>query len=196
MSFTNSVIAKKWMAIAGLVWFSYIIFHLLTLLVFHQGAQAFNDFYHHLNQFILYDAMVMILAIFLTFHTYVAISRQNSNSKSKGASYKKSYPGEIPRVVVWIGSSLLFIFIIIHFIQMKILINNHWYQEINGLLSQPFMWIFYAGGLIALVAHLYHGLTNVLQTLGVTHCSYQYLVILIALILFVSFSSILMSVAL
>jgi succinate dehydrogenase / fumarate reductase cytochrome b subunit len=196
MNFTNTIIGKKLMAIAGLGWFVYVIFHLSTLLIYHQGKQEFNEFYRQLNQFSWYYLMIAILIILLVFHIYTAISRQISNNKSKGVGYHKPYPKAIPRIIAWVGSSVLFIFIVIHFIQMKILTNDYWYQAIDELLSQPLMWIFYLFGLITLNAHLHHGLTNVLQTLGITHKTYNYLVILIISILFFGFLSILMSVIL
>ncbi len=196
MNFTNTIFAKKLMAIAGLSWFVYVIFHLSTLLIYHQGKQEFNDFYRQLNQFSWYYLMIFILIILLIFHIYTAISRQIANNKSKGIGYHKPYPKAISRIIAWAGVSVLFIFIVIHFIQMKILIDDYWYQNINELLSQPLIWIFYFIGLITLNAHLYHGLKNVLQTLGITHKTYNYLVILIISILFFGFLSILVSVIL
>lgn len=196
MNFTNSVVGKKWMAIAGLAWFSYIIFHMISLLIFHQGEQSFNSFYQQLNQHSLYQIMVVFLVMLFSFHVVTAVVRQIANNKSKGRGYKKSYPHEIPRVAAWSGASILFIFIIVHVVQLKLFVNDHWYQITVELLSQPLMLAFYLLGVLTLSVHLHHGLSNVLQTLGITQRSYHYLAISISLILFVGFLSILASVAL
>ncbi len=179
------------MALAGLIWFAYVIFHMLSLLVFHQGAESFNDFYQQLNQLSLYYLLLVVLIALLAFHVYTAIVRQLANRKSKGAGYKKPYPHEISRVVAWIGASTLFAFIVIHFVQMKVLIDKQWYEAIIAASSAPFMLAFYVVGLLTLSVHLHHGLSNVLQTLGVTHKPYHYLVIIIVLMIFVGFLSVL-----
>jgi len=68
------------------------------------------------------------------------------------------------------------------------------YQQILSIFSQPIMWVIYALGLITLSAHLHHALSNVLQTLGVSNKQYHLVVILIVLMVFIGFASIIVSV--
>jgi succinate dehydrogenase / fumarate reductase cytochrome b subunit len=194
MSFTSSVAQKKWMAFAGLIWFFYVIFHMLSLLNFHVGKDVFNDFYTEFNQSPIYYLMVAILIASLGFHVFTAVSRQLANNQSKGVSYEKIYPKEIPRVIAWGGASTLLVFIVFHFVQMQWLDTTGLYQQILSIFSQPIMWVIYALGLITLSAHLHHALSNVLQTLGVSSKQYHLVVILIVLMVFIGFASIMVSV--
>ncbi|BBB23872.1 succinate dehydrogenase cytochrome b556 subunit [Isorropodon fossajaponicum endosymbiont JTNG4] len=195
MSFTSATL-KKLMAFAGLFWFSYIIFHMLSLLNFHFGQSAFDGFYDWLNQLLAYYLMVLILIVLLGFHVIVALSRQLVNNISKGQAYQKSYPQGVPRFVAWTGAGTLFVFIIFHFIQMKFSGEPSLYQCMVELFSQPVMLVIYTLGVITLSAHLHHALPSVLQTLGISSKPYHLVVILLVLILLVGFISIPMSVVL
>ena len=194
MSFTSSVAQKKWMAFAGLTWFFYVVFHMVSLLNFHVGKDVFNDFYIEFNQSTVYYLMVVILIVSLGFHVFTAVSRQFANNQSKGSGYEKTYPQEIPRVVAWGGASTLLAFIVFHFLQMQWLDKTDLYQQMLSILSQPIMWVIYALGLITLSAHLHHALSNVLQTLGMTSKQYHLAVVLIVLLIFAGFSSVLVGV--
>ncbi len=194
MSSINTIRLKKTMAVIGLVWFAYVIFHMFSLLSFHVDEGEFNSFYASLEDSALYHLMVLVLIGSLAFHVYVAISRQLANNKSKGTGYHKSYPGEIPRSVAWSGAAILLSFIVFHFVQMKTLDEANLYQQLLLALSSPLMLLIYALGTFALCAHLHHGLTSVLQTLGVSPKTYNVWAIAIVAILFVGFISIPVSV--
>ena len=194
MSSTNTVRLKKTMAIIGLIWFSYVIFHLLSLLTFYSGEAAFNALYAAFEASALYHILVLALIASLAFHAYVAITRQLANNKSKGVGYHKSYPGEIPRSVAWTGAAILLSFIVFHFVQMKTLDEANLYQQLVSILANPLMLVIYALGTFALCAHLHHGLTSVLQTLGVSPKLYNSWAIAIVAILFIGFISIPVSV--
>jgi len=47
MNSTNSrtILLKKMMAVAGLIWFVYLIFHMVSVLSFHSGEEVFSGFY-------------------------------------------------------------------------------------------------------------------------------------------------------
>jgi succinate dehydrogenase / fumarate reductase cytochrome b subunit len=195
--FNNATTSKKWMATAGLVWLLYLVFHLLSLMNFHSGKVAFNDFYQWFVQTPFESIMVVLLIATLSFHVIVAVSRQLKNNVSAGARYKKAYPKAIPRVIAWGGASTLFAFIVFHFIQMKFLIDEvDLYQSIVLMFSNPLMWLIYCLGLFALGAHLHHGLTNVLQTFGLSSKHHHGVAIAIVLVVIGSFISIPVSVIL
>ncbi len=184
------------MTFAGIFWFFYVIFHMLSLLNFHFGENAFDGFYAWFNQLLVYQLMLLMLLVLLGFHVIVALSRQFVNNISKGQAYQKSYPYGVPRFVAWAGVGVLFVFIIVHFMQMKLLDKPNLYQYMFELFSQPVMLIIYTLGVITLSTHLHHALTNVLQTLGISSKPYHLLVVLLVLILLVGFISIPMSVIL
>ncbi len=182
------------MAIVGLAWFVYVIFHLLTLIDFHYDVIGFNHYHAWLNQLSTYQFLIAILLASLILHVYVGMSRQTANNHCRGTPYQKPYPKQIPRWVAWSGASILLAFIIFHFIQMRTLDESNLHQQLVEIFSQPMMTLIYLLGTSALCAHLHHGLSNVLQTLGITAKVFSTSVLLIVGFLFIGFISIPVSV--
>ena len=164
----NTVRQKKMMALAGLFWFFFLIFYLLGALTFHAGEQAFTELYVWFNSSIFSPILIALLSITIIFHVVTAVTRQLSNNVSSGDRYKKPYPKAIPRLVAWSGASIILIFIVTHSVQMFSIDSIDLYSEILIIFQRPMMWAIYGLGMIAISTHLYHGLTNVLQTLGIS----------------------------
>ena len=198
MNSTNSrtILLKKLMAIAGLIWFVYLIYHLLSVLTFHSGEVVFNAFYSWLNSSWIYPVLLTLLGSTIFFHIYVAVTRQLDNNKSAGIGYKKSYPKAVPRVVAWSGAALIFLFIVIHSVQMLSIDETNLYQQMVLIFSNPLMWVIYGLGMIAISAHLHHSLSNVLQTLGVSSRQHHNLAWLIVIVIMLGFASIPLSIVL
>ena len=198
MNSTNSrtILLKKLMAIAGLIWFVYLIYHLLSVLTFHSGEVVFNAFYSWLNSSWIYPVLLTLLGSTIFFHIYVAVTRQLDNNKSAGIGYKKSYPKAVPRVVAWSGAALIFLFIVIHSVQMLSVDETNLYQHMVLIFSNPLMWVIYGLGMIAISAHLHHSLSNVLQTLGVSSRQHNNLAWLIVIVIMLGFASIPLSIVL
>lgn len=164
----NTVRQKKLMALAGLFWFFFLIFYLLGALTFHAGEQAFTALYVWFNSSILSPILIALLSITIVFHVVTAVTRQLSNNVSSGDRYKKPYPKAIPRLVAWSGASIILIFIVTHSVQMFSIDSTDLYSEIQLIFQRPMMWAIYGLGMIAISTHLHHGLTNVLQTFGIS----------------------------
>ena len=192
MNSTNSrtILLKKMMAVAGLIWFVYLIFHMVSVLSFHSGEEVFSGFYVWFNSSIFYPILLVLLVLTISLHVVIAVSRQLSNNESVGERYKKAYPKAIPRLLAWLGASIMLAFIIIHSVQMLSTETLDLYQEIHSIFNQPLMWIIYGLGLIALSTHLHHSLTNVLQTLGISSAQRQGLSLLIVVVIMAGFVSI------
>ena len=192
MNSTNSrtILLKKMMAVAGLFWFVYLIFHMLSVLSFHSGEAVFSGFYAWLNSSIFYPILLALLVLTISFHIVIAVSRQLSNNESIGERYKKTNPKAIPRLVAWLGASIMLAFIVIHSVQMLSIETVDLYQEIHSIFNQPLMWFIYGLGLLSLSTHLHHALTNVLQTLGISSAQCKSLSILIVVVIMAGFVSI------
>jgi succinate dehydrogenase / fumarate reductase, cytochrome b subunit len=192
MNFTNNrtVSLKKMMAIAGLFWFFFLIFYLLGALTFHSGEEVFTAFYVWFSGSIFYPVLATLLMATLAFHVVVAVTRQLSNNISSGDRYKKPYPKAVPRIVAWSGASIILIFIITHSIQMLSINTVDLYSEISNIFQRPIMWAIYGLGMIAISAHLHHGLSNVLQTLGVSSKQHKNIALLIVLLIMAGYASI------
>ena len=178
------------MAIAGLFWFFFLIFYLLGALTFHSGEQAFTAFYVWFNGSIFYPILIALLILTLAFHVFIAITRQLSNNVSSGDRYKKSYPKAVPRIVAWSGAFIILIFIITHGVQMHSINTIDLYSEIQNIFQRPIMWAIYGLGMIAISTHLHHGLTNVLQTLGISSKQHKGIALIIVLIIMAGYASI------
>jgi succinate dehydrogenase / fumarate reductase cytochrome b subunit len=171
------------MALAGLFWFAYLIFHLLGLLNFHIGEEAFNSYYGWLNNSPIDIVIRVLLFLSIGFHVYIAVARQISNNSSLGDKYKKPYPKAIPRVVAWSGALIILFFIIFHYFQIHEVEHVMLYKFLFETILKPEILIIYILGLITITAHLHHGLTNVFQSLGL--CSKQYNIVVIFILLVV-----------
>ena len=192
MHFNNNrtVSLKKMMAIAGLFWFFFLVFYLLGALTFHLGEQIFTAFYFWFNNSIFYPILAALLILTLAFHVFIAISRQLSNNLSSGDKYKKTYPKAVPRIIAWSGASIILVFIITHTVQMLSINTSDLYIEIQNIFQRPIMWMIYGLGMIAISTHLHHGLTNVLQTLGVSSKQHKGIALIIVLLLVLGYASI------
>lgn len=192
MNFTNNrtVSLKKMMAIAGLFWFFFLVFYLSAALTFHSGEQAFTAFYVWFNNSIFYPILVSLLIATLCFHVYVAITRQFSNNDSSGDRYKKPYPKAVPRIVAWSGASIILIFILTHTFQMFSTNTVDLYSEIQNIFNRPIMWAIYGIGMVAISTHLHHGLTNVLQTLGISSKQHKGAALIIVVLIMAGYASI------
>ncbi|MDC0910862.1 hypothetical protein OAQ44_02530 [Candidatus Pseudothioglobus singularis] len=192
MNYTNNrtVSLKKMMSMAGLFWFFFLIFYLLGALTFHSGEEAFTAFYVWFNGSIFYPVLATLLIATLAFHVVVAVTRQLSNNISSGDRYKKPYPKAVPRIVAWSGASIILIFIITHTVQMLSINTVDLYSEITNIFQRPVMWAIYGLGMIAISTHLHHGLSNVLQTLGVSSKQHKGIALLIVLLIMAGYASI------
>jgi len=187
---SRTILLKKMMAVAGLIWFLYLIFHMVSVLSFHSGEEVFTGFYTWLNSSIFYPILLALLVLTISFHIVIAVSRQLSNNESIGERYKMAYPKAIPRLVAWLGASIMLAFIVIHSVQMLSTQTVDLYQEIHAIFNQPLMWFIYGLGLLSLSTHLHHALTNVLQTLGISSSQCHGLAIFIVVVIMAGFASI------
>ncbi len=191
----NQIIQKRLMALAGIIWFSYLILHMLINLNFLSGAESFNSFYTWFNEsVILRSTIIFLLASSLIFHVYIAVIRQLDSNKKRTIAYQKSYPKVIPRFIAWSGAGILLSFIIFHFTQVQLIKDYNFYEEMSAIFQNPLMLVIYGFGFLALAAHLHHSLTNVMQTLGITHREYHLIVGFIILILIAGFLTIPISI--
>ncbi len=186
---------KRLMAAAGLFWFSYLVIHMLANLNFLTGEDNFDGFYHWFHEaVILRWSVIGLLGLSIGFHIYTALSRQFDSNNKRQIAYKKPYPQAVSRFVAWSGASMLFAFIVFHFVQMQLLPTHNFYQEVSNIFSMPLMIGIYALGFFSLSTHLHHALSSVLQTFGLTHKQHHGFVFLIIFILMGGFISVPISV--
>ena len=184
---------KRKMAIAGVIMTTYLVFHLLLNLSFFP-SQHFGSFYIGYADSPLRDVLLVVFLITLFVHIKVAISLRIKNAQARTILYKKQDHLAIPASIVSLSVALLFVFLIIHIVQMRLLTGANIDSELHTLFQSGLMVLFYLAGLLFLFAHLSHALQNVLQTLGKTAKSYSLLIIMSNILMFIGFAALPLSI--
>ena len=165
---------KRLMAIAGVVMFVYLIWHMLTTLTFFSEA-TFNGFHAWYNTIIIRGTVLILFITTVAIHVRVAFKIRAINAKARTVDYARQVGFKIPAKLVTISILFLLAFIIVHIIQTLLFDISIPYQEMLNLFQSFWMLTFYMAGLFVLTMHLQHSLANVFQTLGKTSFTCQYL---------------------
>jgi succinate dehydrogenase / fumarate reductase cytochrome b subunit len=165
---------KRLMAIAGVAMFVYLIWHMLTNLTFFSEV-LFNDFYAWYNIGYIRYSVLTLFIVLIAVHVRTALKIRQVNAKARVIDYARHDGFKIPAKLVTISVLFLLAFIFIHIIQTLLFDTFDPYQAMLDLFQSFFMLAFYMAGLFVLTMHLQHSLANVLQTLGKTDFTCQYL---------------------
>ncbi len=189
---STTVGQKILMAISGLSLCGFLVAHLAGNLKLYAGEQSFNDYAHALHSLgpLLAAAEIGLFAMF-ALHIGLAISTGALNKVARGKDYfiKETkqgvsiLPGGASSWMMVTGLVVLF-FLVCHIIDMKLKVGpgvdyspalnaekiaDNEYQAVKAVLSTPSRAFVYIVGLVALGIHLSHGIRSALQTLGVNH---------------------------
>jgi len=173
---------KRTMAIAGMVMFGYLIFHMITNLTFFSEG-LFNDFYHWYNDGIIRWLVLLVMISIVAVHVRTALKIRAINAKARTMDYYRQDKFKIPVPLVTMSILFLLAFMIIHVLQTLSFDTADPYQETVALFQSFWMLAFYMAGLFVLTMHLQHSLANVFQTLGKTSFTCQYLAWAVTLLL-------------
>lgn len=165
---------KRLMAIAGVAMFVYLIWHMLTNLTFFSEV-LFNDFYAWYNIGYIRYSVLTLFIVLIAAHVRTALKIRQVNAKARVIDYARHDGFKIPAKLVTLSVLFLLAFIVIHIIQTLLFDTFYPYQAMLDLFQSFFMLAFYMAGLFVLTMHLQHSLANVLQTLGKTDFTCQYL---------------------
>ena len=165
---------KRLMAIAGVAMFVYLIWHMLTNLTFFSEV-LFNDFYAWYNIGHIRYSVLTLFIVLIAVHVRTASKIRQVNAKARVIDYARHDGFKIPAKLVTLSVLFLLAFIVIHIIQTLLFDTFDPYQAMLDLFQSFFMLAFYMAGLFVLTMHLQHSLANVLQTLGKTDFTCQYL---------------------
>jgi succinate dehydrogenase / fumarate reductase, cytochrome b subunit len=165
---------KRLMAIAGVAMFVYLIWHMLTNLTFFSEV-LFNDFYAWYNIGYIRYSVLTLFIVLIAAHVRTALKIRQVNAKARVIDYARHDGFKIPAKLVTLSVLFLLAFIVIHIIQTLLFDTFDPYQAMLDLFQSFFMLAFYMAGLFVLTMHLQHSLANVLQTLGKTDFTCQYL---------------------
>lgn len=220
--FTSTVGVKTLMAITGLLFFLFLVFHLIGNLLLFVGPKTLNGYSHWLimNPFLI-PAEIGLLAIF-AIHVVEAIANYLQNRAARPTPYYqpvrrifgRGWAGRPSRkslasTSMILSGFIILVFVVVHIIQFKYgpeyLVTNSadgtpGVRDIYRLVTQQFsttwIMIFYVFCLTVIGIHLWHGLTSALNSLGVDSPRYTPALLKIGRILAVVMSAAFLSLPL
>lgn len=221
----RTTIGKKFiMALTGIIGYGFVIGHMIGNLKVFLGADEFNHYAAFLRtvgeplmpeRTLLWIIRIVLLAsVGLHIWAAVTLTRQAQTSRPVRYQQKKAIKASFASMTLRWGGVAIFLFLIYHLLHFTFGTIHPDFQRIteNGMthpnayhnlvvgFQNPLAVGFYLLAVASLAMHLYHGVWSALQTLGVnskvTDRLFRGLAVLSAIVLFVGFSIVPVSVLL
>lgn len=177
-SLRTSVGRKLLMAISGIVLCGFVLVHMAGNLLLYVGPEALNAYAATLksNAAVLWGARAFLLAS-VGLHVWAAFSLVQMNKRARPVEYRvQDYQAATyaSRTMRW-GGPILLLFIAFHLVHFTIApaYGADVYRNVVVGFQNPLVAGFYAAAMLALSAHLFHGVVSMLQTLGLSHPQYE-----------------------
>ena len=180
-TFVGSSIGRKLvMAVTGLVFYGFVVVHMIGNLQIYLGPAAINHYGVFLREF-LHGTGIWIargtLLVALGLHLWAAITLTLDNWRARPVGYREWQAREstyASRTMVWSGP-LLAAFIVYHLAHFTLgtahpeFVRGDVFRNVVVGFQNPFASAFYVLAMGALGLHMYHGFWSMLQTLGLSH---------------------------
>lgn len=206
----STIALKLLMAISGLIFIGFVLVHMYGNLKAFSGHDAFNEYAHHLRTFgepmLPHEGLLWIIRVVLLgsliVHVYAAVALWQRAKRARTVPYvMKKHTGAIfaSRLMRWGGVTLL-LFIIWHLLNFtigKVNVTGGPTNDPYNLLVDTFdtwwLTVIYLLAMLALGAHLHHGVWSAAQTMGLTgtakaRATWKRIAFSLALIISVGFS--------
>lgn len=183
MGILSSSIGKKLvMAITGLIFCSFLAFHLIGNLMIYGGMDVFNGYSERLHSLgLLVNAIELGLLACALIHIFFAtlLYFENLRARPVGYTMKKGAGGQTisSRIMPYTGLYLL-VFVIIHLFTFHFVEKTHQgiYQIVAGVFSRPAYVLFYIFSMVVAFFHIKHGFWSAFQSIGANHPKYMPLI--------------------
>lgn len=185
--FYDSSIGKKILiALTGMVLVGFILGHLIGNLLIFAGKDAINEYGHFLQTvghgMGVWVARVVIFGSIIL-HVILTVQVTKRNRASREQKYGKEHTqvaSKSSRMMIVSGLTILafFIYHILHFTARKFndydtyktMLDGHEVHDVYRMVIAGFSWapaaLFYIIAMVLLCSHLSHGVSSMLQTLG------------------------------
>lgn len=219
-AFFTSTIGKKFlMALTGFVLAGFVLVHMLGNLTFLISPEAINAYAHHLQSLplpILWGFRgVLLLSVAVHVWMAVLLTMENRRARPEGYKIKKSVQATYASRTMMMSGLIILSFIIFHIAHFTLkvapapytpldytLADGHVVPDVYRMMVEGFQnpWIsaFYVVATGLLCIHLSHGVSSMLQTLGLRNETWRYKLNFLAgaygLIIFAGFAVIPLSV--
>lgn len=181
----TTIALKLGMALSGVVFIGFVLGHMYGNLKAFAGHDAFNEYAHHLRELgepmLPHEGFLWImrvgLIVALAVHVYCAVVLWRRAARARTTKYvMKKHTGAIfaSRLMRWGGVTIL-VFLVWHLLNFtigKVNVQGGETDDAYNLLVDTFdVWwltLIYLVAMLALGAHLHHGIWSAAQTLGWT----------------------------
>lgn len=181
----STIALKLLMAISGLVFIGYVLVHMYGNLKAFAGHDAFNEYAHHIREIgepiLPHEGALwiirVVLIVALVVHVYTGMALWRRAKRARGTKYvvKKNTGANYASLMMRWGGVALLLFIIWHLLNFTVVKVN----VTGGPTNDPFnlmvdsfstwwLTLIYLAAMLALGAHLHHGVWSAAQTLGLT----------------------------
>lgn len=178
----DTTIAKKAiMAVTGAILAAFVVGHLLGNLQIFLGPERFNGYARTLKSLpeLLWPTRIVLL-VSVILHVWSSIQLAVTKSEARPVGYRRSKTigSTYASRTMYMSGPILAAFIVYHLMQFTLGIGGTPYMEsdaygnvINGF-RVPAVSLFYILAMGLLCLHLRHGLSSIVQTLGLHHPRY------------------------
>lgn len=214
----RSTIGKKAiMALTGVIWYGFVLVHMIGNFKIFEGAEAFNKYSHFLRE-VGYPAVPegtilwvirIVLLVSLVAHVMMAIQLTRLDVSGRPVAYqkKRTKQASFASMTLRYGGIAILFFVVYHLLHFttgaahpQFVYGDPYNNVVIGFTAQPITAVFYIVAVAALGTHLYHGVWSAMQTLGInnrrTDKLFRGVAVLSALVLFAGFAMVPISVLL
>jgi succinate dehydrogenase / fumarate reductase cytochrome b subunit len=202
--FWDSTIGKKAvMAVTGVILSIFVVGHLLGNLQIFIGPERFNGYARTLRalpELLWAVRITLLISVILHIWSSVQLAVVKSEARPIGYIRSKSIASSYASRTMYMSGPIIAAFIIYHLMQFTFGVGGTPYMEsdpygnvINGF-RVPAVSLFYIIAMLLLCLHLRHGLSSMVQTLGLHHPRYtpalKTVAVIVATLIFFGFISI------
>ena len=177
LAFAQSTVGRKViMAVTGLVLVGFVLGHMAGNLLVFKGPEALNGWGAFLKSsaLVLWTVRLGLLAA-VGLHVWAALTLIRLNQVSRPVAYAKHVPQASTRSarLMRVGGILLLVFIVFHLLHFTTGTIHPGYGNVVSSFQVPWVALFYIVAMVALLAHLTHGIWSFFQTMGWSHPRYN-----------------------
>lgn len=183
-AWTTGVFIKQLMAVSGLFFVLFLLFHAYGNLKMFIGPEAYDSYAEWLKVDAFYPIFPhggfiwvfrAVMLVLILVHIYAAFVVWIAAKKARRHGYivkKSAVDAYAARTMRFTGVALI-LFIIFHLLNFTTLTVNTWggddpsaYGRMIGTFQNPLMFIVYLAFIVVVTAHVGHGFWSAFQTLG------------------------------